>query len=87
MGELGLSGVRRGGAKQRTAIADLSAARPAALEDRHFNSRRPDATWVAEFTYAATLSGTVHVAFVIDVRFSPSSSTSHGNKRMIKWEQ
>ena len=48
MGELGLSGVRRGGAKQRTAIADLSAARPAALEDRHFNSRRPDATWVGD---------------------------------------
>jgi hypothetical protein len=77
MGELGLSGVRRGGAKQRTAIADLSAARPAALEDRL--STRADRMPLG--------SGTVYVAFVIDVRFSPSSSTSHGNKRMTKWEQ
>ena len=65
MRELGLAGARRG-ATRRTTIADPAAARPADLVERQFTSRRPDATWVADFTYVATWSGTVYVAFVLD---------------------
>jgi putative transposase len=49
MRQLGLAGVRRG-ATRRTTIADPAAARPADLVERQFTSRRPDATWVADFT-------------------------------------
>ena len=66
MRELGLAGVRRGGVKRRTTIAAPAAARPADLVARQFSPHRPDATWVADFTYVATWSGTVYVAFVID---------------------
>jgi putative transposase len=65
MRELGLAGVHRG-ATRRTTISDPAAARPADLVERQFTSRRPDATWVADFTYVATWSGTVYVAFVLD---------------------
>jgi len=33
---------------------------------RRFSPARPDAVWVADFTYVATWSGTVYVAFVLD---------------------
>jgi putative transposase len=33
---------------------------------RRFSQARPDAVWVADFTYVATWSGTVYVAFVLD---------------------
>jgi putative transposase len=49
MRELGLAGVHRG-ATRRTTISDPAAARPADLVERQFTSRRPDATWVADFT-------------------------------------
>jgi putative transposase len=32
-----------------------------------FIRHRPDRLWVADFTYVATWSGTVYVAFVFDV--------------------
>ena len=65
MGELGLAGARRG-SRRRTTIADPAAARPADLVQRRFSPARPDAVWVADFTYVATWSGTVYVAFVLD---------------------
>jgi putative transposase len=64
MHELGLEGVRRG-RRRRTTIADPAAARPADLVQRRFAPARPDAVWVADFTYVATWSGTVYVAFVL----------------------
>jgi putative transposase len=63
---LGLEGARRGGKKRRTTLADPSAARPADLVQRRFTPAAPDRVWVADFTYVATWSGTVYVAFVID---------------------
>jgi putative transposase len=66
MRQLGLQGIRRGGTTRRTTISDPAAARPADLVQRQFSPRRPDATWVADFTYVATWSGTVYVAFVLD---------------------
>ena len=65
MRELGLAGARRG-TRRRTTVADPAAARPADLVQRRFSQARPDAVWVADFTYVATWSGTVYVAFVLD---------------------
>jgi putative transposase len=47
-------------------VADPAAARPADLVERRFSPARPDAVWVADFTYVVTWSGTVYVAFVLD---------------------
>jgi putative transposase len=65
MRELGLEGAHRG-RRRRTTIVDPAAARPADLVQRRFSQARPDAVWVADFTYVATWSGTVYVAFVLD---------------------
>ena len=53
--------------KVRTTIGDPAAARPGDLVDRQFWASRPDQLWVADFTYVATWSGTVYVAFVFNV--------------------
>jgi len=45
----------------------LTAARPADLVQGLFTATRPNALWVADFTYVATWGGMVYVAFVIDV--------------------
>jgi transposase InsO family protein len=67
MARLGLRGTVRGGKKYRTTIPDTAAARPADLVNRQFEAERPNQLWVADFTYVATWSGLVFVAFVIDV--------------------
>ena len=67
MRELGLRGVVRGRAWTTTTQADPAAARPADLVNRHFRATRPNQLWVSDFTYVATWSGFVYVAFVIDV--------------------
>jgi putative transposase len=66
MRHAGLEGVVRGKAR-RTTIADERADRPADLVDRDFTATAPNQLWVADFTYVATWSGVVYVAFVIDV--------------------
>jgi putative transposase len=66
MRELGLRGAVRG-KRRRTTISDTHAARPADLVQRRFTAAEPNRLWVADFTYVATWSGTVYVAFVIDV--------------------
>ena len=63
---LGLQGVRRG-KWCRTTIAATDANRPADLVKRQFKATRPNQLWVADFTYVATWTGFVYVAFVIDV--------------------
>ena len=65
MRELSLEGARRG-KRHRTTVADPGAPRPADLVQRRFSQARPDAVRVADFTYVATWSGTVYVAFVLD---------------------
>jgi putative transposase len=62
---LGLQGIRRG-KRWKTTTADPAANRPADLVKRRFNPPRPNALWVADFTYVATWVGVVYVAFVID---------------------
>jgi putative transposase len=53
--------------KVRTTIPDENAQRPADLVDRQFVASRPNQLWVADFTYVATWSGMVYVAFIFDV--------------------
>jgi len=66
MRSLGLQGAMRG-RKCRTTIADDSAERPLDHVNRQLQATRPNELWVADFTYVATWSGFVYVAFVIDV--------------------
>ncbi len=65
MRQLGLEGARCG-TRHRTTVADPGGTRAADLVERRFSPARPDAVWVADFTYVATWSGTVYVAFVLD---------------------
>src|SRR3954451_14235914 len=66
MRQAGWAGVVRG-RRWRTTIADDAAARPEDLVGRDFTASAPNQLWVADFTYVATWSGVVYVAFVIDV--------------------
>lgn len=66
MAAQGWSGALRG-KQPRTTFASAGDPRPADLVDRHFAAPAPNRLWVADFTYVATWSGTVYVAFVIDV--------------------
>lgn len=66
MRRLGLAGVVRG-RSVRTTIPDPAAACPLDRVNRQFKAPRPNALWVSDFTYVATWSGFVYVAFVIDV--------------------
>ena len=65
MKTLGLQGARRG-RTVRTTRSDASTPRPADLVERNWEPPRPDALWVADFTYVATWAGFVYVAFVLD---------------------
>ncbi len=66
MRDLGLEGARHGN-KIRTTIRDDGQERAGDLLQRDFTASRPDGRWVADFTYVATRSGTVYVAFVVDM--------------------
>ena len=66
MRQMGLQGVVRG-RKTITTVPDRESARPPDLVDRQFVAQRPNELWVADFTYVATWSGFVYVAFVVDV--------------------
>ena len=50
----------------RTTISDKAVPCPLDKVNRDFKAPRPNALWVSDFTYAATWSGFVYVAFVID---------------------
>src|SRR3954453_22993205 len=65
MRERGWEGPRRG-RRRRTTIADPAAPRRADLVQSRFSPGRPDAVWAADYTYVATWSGTVYIAFVLD---------------------
>ena len=63
---MGLRGVTCGRTAKRTTIASPNDSRPLDLVKRAFYANRPNQLWVADFTYVATWSGFVFVAFVID---------------------
>jgi putative transposase len=62
----GLRGVVRG-RRTRTTIADDLQEKPLDRVRRRFVASRPDQLWVSDFTFVATWSGFIYVAFVIDV--------------------
>jgi len=62
---LGLQGVIRG-KPVRTTISDKAAPCPLDHVNRQFIAPCPNVLWVSDFTYVATWTGFVYVAFVID---------------------
>jgi transposase InsO family protein len=66
MKAMGLQGVTRGRTIKRTTIPSKNAPKPLDLVQRAFYADRPNQLWVADFTYVATWSRFVFVAFIID---------------------
>ena len=66
MRRLGIRGVVRG-KRVITTNPDTSLPCPDDKVNRLFKADRPNKLWVSDFTYVPTWSGTVYVAFVIDV--------------------
>jgi putative transposase len=60
-----LAGVVRG-KPVRTTVSDKAAPCPLDRVNRQFRALAPNMLWVSDFTYVATWSGFVYVAFVID---------------------
>ena len=65
MRQLGLQGVIRG-KPVRTTNSDKAAPCPLDRVNRQFHAPAPNILWVSDFTYVATWTGFVYVAFVID---------------------
>ena len=65
MRALGLAGTMRG-RRCRTTIQDKHAQHPLDRVNRQFTATRPNQLRVADFTFVATWTGFVYVAFVID---------------------
>src|SRR5947209_18241095 len=65
MSQMGLKGVIRG-QSIRTTISNKAAACPLDHVKRQFHAPAPNRLWLSDFTYVATWTGFVYVAFVID---------------------
>jgi putative transposase len=65
MQDMGLQGVIRG-KPVKTTISDKAAPCPLDHVNRQFKAPRPNVLWLSDFTYVATWTGFVYVAFVID---------------------
>ena len=65
MQDMGLQGVIRG-KPVRTTVSNKAAPCPLDHVNRQFSTSQPNALWVSDFTYVATWTGFVYVAFVID---------------------
>jgi putative transposase len=75
MRQQGIQGATR--AKKRfTTKSDPAHVRAPDLVNRNFTAARPDARWVADFTYCSTWSGIVYVAFIVDVY----------SRRLVGWK-
>jgi len=72
----GIQGAKRRGKPWRTTIADPAAMRSPDLVQRDFSTDRPDALWLADFTYLRCWEGLVFFSFVIDA-FS---------RRIVGWQ-
>jgi len=65
MRDMGLQGVIRG-KSIKTTTSDKAAPCPLDHVNRQFKAPRPNVLWLSDFTYVATWTGFVYVAFVID---------------------
>jgi putative transposase len=72
----GIQGAKRRGRPWRTTTPDPAAHRPPDLVARDFSASRPDALWVADFTYLRCWEGVVFFSFVLDA-FS---------RRVVGWQ-
>jgi transposase InsO family protein len=72
----GIQGAKRRGKPWRTTIADPAATRSPDLVERDFSASRPDALWLADFTYLRCWEGVVFFSFVVDA-FS---------RRIVGWQ-
>ena len=63
----GIQGAKRRGKPWRTTRADPAALRSPDLVGRDFTADRPNALWVADFTYLRCWEGVAYFSFVIDV--------------------
>jgi putative transposase len=76
MRHAGIQGAKRRGKPWRTTVADPSAARSPDLVNRDFSATRPDALWLADFTYLRCWEGLVFFSFVIDAY----------SRRIVGWQ-
>ena len=65
MRAMGFEGIIRG-KPIRTTVSDKAAPCPLDHVNRQFHAPAPNMLWVSDFTYVATWTGFVYVAFVID---------------------
>jgi putative transposase len=65
MQQMGICGVVRG-KPAKTTVRDPALPCPSDRVNRQFHASRPNALWLADFTYVPTQQGFVYVAFVID---------------------
>jgi transposase InsO family protein len=65
MRTMGLQGVIRG-KPVKTTIRDKAAPCPLDHVNRQFKASKPNVLWLSDFTYVATWTGFIYVAFVID---------------------
>ena len=72
----GIQGAKRRGKPWRTTIADPAAGRSPDRVERNFSASRPDALWVADFTYLRCWEGLLFFSFVIDVY----------SRRVVGWQ-
>jgi putative transposase len=76
MRQVGIQGAKRRGKPWRTTTPDPAAMRAPDLVDRDFSTTRPDALWLADFTYLRCWEGVVFFSFVIDAY----------SRRVVGWQ-
>ena len=86
MHRMGLEGVVRGKAA-KTTIGDRATPCPADRVNRRFQTPRPNALWVSDFTYVASWAGFVYVAFARRIVGWRVSRTAHAGFVLDALEQ
>ena len=71
-----IQGAKRRGKPWRTTTPDPTATRSPDLVNRDFSAQRPDALWLADFTYLRCWEGVVFFSFVIDAY----------SRRIVGWQ-
>ncbi|WP_354698581.1 IS3 family transposase ISBt3 [Paraconexibacter sp. AEG42_29] len=72
----GLVGAKRRGKAWKTTVADPAGSGLPDLVNRQFTADRPNATWVADFTYLKSWEGVGFFSFVLDVY----------SRRIVGWQ-
>jgi transposase InsO family protein len=67
MAQDGLVGAKRRGRAWKTTVADPAGCERPDLVNRDFTATRPDALWIADFTYLRSWEGAGFFSFVLDV--------------------